>query len=74
MIKNTKYVSEITKFIRRMLEKKPELIEKQKMLRKTWWDTNGVDEEEEKLNKASQVPLHGYAYYDYSKNNLNAKN
>ena len=68
MAKNTKYVSEATTFIRDMLQQQPKLIEKQKLLRKTWWDTNGIDEEEEKSNKTSAIPLHGYAYYDYSSN------
>ncbi len=64
MAKNTKYVSDATKFIQGLLNKRPELLVKQKELRSTWWDTNGIDEEEEKSYKNSADPLHGYAYYD----------
>lgn len=64
MAKNTKYVSEATTFIRGLLEKQPGLVQKQKELRSTWWDTNGIDEEEQRSYIDSASPLHGYAYYD----------
>ena len=33
----TGYVSEITKFIREFLDKNPQVVEKQKAARATWW-------------------------------------
>ena len=65
MAKDTKYISDATKFIRGFLKKHPELIAKQKVLRKTWWDTDGVNENEEKSYAESRDPIKGYSYYSY---------
>jgi hypothetical protein len=65
MAKDTKYVSEITKFINSYMEQNPKLKEKQQLLRDTWWDTNGVDLAEEKVYNESKVKLDGYAYFSY---------
>lgn len=65
MAKNTKYVSEATLFLREMAQEKPELQEKKKVLRKTWWDRD-IDFKELKEFDQSTAPKkpHGYAYYD----------
>jgi hypothetical protein len=64
MAKNTQYVSETTQFLRKMLQDKPELIKKQKVLRHTWWDHDDIDPEEQKKYKEASVPVHSYAYYE----------
>ena len=63
MAKNTKYVSEATQFIRGFLKQHPEVVDKQKTLRSTWWDINDLDEAEQKTYQQSKTPVHGYAYY-----------
>ena len=64
MAKNTKYVSEATEFLRKMLKDKPELIKKQQVLRHTWWDHDDIDPEEQKKYNEANVPIHGYSYYE----------
>jgi hypothetical protein len=64
MAKNTKYVSDATNFLREMIKDKPELKNKQKELRSTWWDRDDIDQAELKSYKDSDVPVHGYSYYD----------
>ncbi|MBI2312504.1 MAG: DUF3460 family protein [Betaproteobacteria bacterium] len=56
------YESEITKFMREFLENNPQIPEKQRQNRATWWD-RPVDLEEVKRHKESQVPVKGYYYY-----------
>lgn len=65
MAVNKQYVSDATLFLHQMLKDKPELIEKQKELRKTWWDRNDVDVEEIKKSKESSIATtSGYQYYE----------
>jgi hypothetical protein len=66
MTKNVQYVSDATKFISAFLKKHPEVIEKQKSLRDTWWDID-LDAEEQKKYQASDVKLDEYAYFSYDK-------
>ncbi len=68
MAKDTTYVSETTKFINTYLEEHPGVIKKQKELRSTWWDTDGIDQAEQNEFKDSEVPLDGYAYFSYHTN------
>ena len=56
------YESETTKFIRDFLEQHPQVIEKQKRNRRTWWDRPQDLDEREKLEEA-KVPQPGYVYY-----------
>lgn len=65
MAKDTKYVSEATKFISTYLQEHPQIIEKQKKLRSTWWDTNGIDQTEQNEYHDSEIKLEGYAYFNY---------
>jgi hypothetical protein len=56
------YESEITKFIRDFLRKHPEVVEKQKQARATWWDRPQDLEERKRLEEA-EVPKKPYEYY-----------
>ena len=63
LMKKTGYESEITRFIREFLDKNPQVIEKQKAARATWWDKT-QDLEQRQSNDESKVPHTGYQYYD----------
>jgi hypothetical protein len=56
------YESEITRFMREYLEKHPEVAEKQKKARATWWDRPQDFEERKRLEQA-RVPKKPYEYY-----------
>ena len=56
------YESEITKFIRDFLRKHPEVVEKQKQARATWWDRPQDLEQRKRLEEA-EVPMKPYEYY-----------
>lgn len=56
------YVSETTQFIREFLEKNPQVVEKQRKHRATWWDRPQAYEERPALEEA-KVPQKGYVYY-----------
>ena len=57
------YVSETTQFIREFLAKNPQVVEKQKNHRATWWDRPQDFEVQEKLDRA-KVAQKGYVYYN----------
>jgi hypothetical protein len=63
MAKNTKYVSDATKFLNGVLQKTPELQEKRMQLRSTWWDrsTDEIDTDA-KLNE-NNLKHPPYSYY-----------
>ena len=56
------YESEHTKFMRELLEKNPQLPEKQKEARAIWWDGKSDIDERERF-KASDVPQKPYVYF-----------
>ncbi len=56
------YESETTKFIRDFLEQHPQVVEKQKRNRATWWDRPQDLDERKRLEEA-KVPQRGYVYY-----------
>jgi Protein of unknown function (DUF3460) len=56
------YESETTKFLREFLEKHPEVVEKQKKHRATWWDRPQDLRTTEALESA-KVPKKPYEYY-----------
>lgn len=63
MAKNTKYVSDATKFLNDMLNKKPELKDKRMQLRSTWWDKESSEiETDTKLNQEN-MKHPAYSYY-----------
>lgn len=57
------YVSETTQFLRDFLEKNPQVAEKQKKHRTTWWD-RPQHYEERKVLEEVKVPQKGYVYYN----------
>ena len=57
------YESDLTKFIREFLDQHPEVAEKQKQARATWWDKPQDLAERKRLDEAA-VPQQGYVYYD----------
>ncbi|MFN0040284.1 MAG: DUF3460 family protein [Burkholderiales bacterium] len=56
------YESETTKFLREFLEKHPEVVEKQKKHRATWWD-RPQDLRETAALETTRVPKKPYEYY-----------
>lgn len=56
------YVSDTTSFIRDFLEKHPEVVDKQRMARSTWWDRPQNREQRKKFEEA-RVPKKPYEYY-----------
>lgn len=56
------YESDVTRFIREFLERHPEVVEKQKKARATWWDKPQVLKEGEEFESA-RAPKKPYEYY-----------
>ncbi|HEX6829272.1 MAG TPA: DUF3460 family protein [Burkholderiales bacterium] len=57
------YESDLTRFMREFLEKNPQVTEKQKISRATWWDKQ-LDRDERARWKDSAESLPAYPYYD----------
>ena len=60
------YESDITKFVRDLMDKNPELKELQKTNRATWWDKK-QNPEELKSQEESVAPKQPYAYFPLPK-------
>ena len=56
------YESETTRFILDFLKKHPEVLDKQRAARTTWWDRPQDFKERERL-EAAAVPKKSYEYY-----------
>jgi hypothetical protein len=56
------YESEATQFIRDFLNRHPEVVDKQRLARTTWWDRPQDFKERERFEKA-EVSKKGYEYY-----------
>ena len=56
------YESDVTQFIRELLDKNPQLKQLQKQNRATWWDKK-LDFDEQKRNEQSEAPKQPYAYF-----------
>ena len=56
------YVSDHTKFIRELLEKKPEIVDEQRVGRALWWDKLPRDLAEETRMDKGRVRQPGYVY------------
>jgi Protein of unknown function (DUF3460) len=56
------YESDVTKFVRDLLDKQPDLKELQKNNRATWWDKT-LDRDQLARNLASEAPKAPYAYF-----------
>ena len=57
------YVSEHTRFISDLLEKKPELEAVQRTGRAIWWDKLPSDVQAQRDMNQGRVPQKGYVYY-----------
>ncbi len=60
------YESDITKFVRALMENNPELKELQRKNRATWWDRK-LDLKELKRQADSEAPKAPYAYFPLPK-------
>ena len=56
------YESDTTQFIRDFLNKHPEVVDKQRQARTTWWDRPQDFKERARLEDA-EVPMKSYEYY-----------
>jgi len=56
------YESELTRFIREMKRKNPQIVEQQRKNRATWWD-KPQDLETQKEHDESAVSQPGYVYF-----------
>jgi uncharacterized protein DUF3460 len=57
------YVSDHTRFIRDLLEQKPQIETSQRVGRKIWWDKLPADVEAQREMNAGGVPQKAYVYY-----------
>lgn len=56
------YESDVTKFVRELLDKDPSLRDLQQKNRATWWDKQ-LDQDQLRRNQASEAPKAPYAYF-----------
>ena len=61
-MKSGAYVSDITRFIRDLREKNPQIVEQQKKNRATWWD-KPQDLQTNRERSAATVPQPAYVYF-----------
>jgi hypothetical protein len=57
------YESDLTRFMREFLEKNPQVVDKQKSARATWWDKT-LDRDERARWSQSGEPQPPYPYYN----------
>jgi hypothetical protein len=62
MLPSRHYVSEHTQFIRELLQKRPDLVEKQREGRAIWWDKRPQELSDERQMDQSRVPQSPYVY------------
>ena len=62
MLPSRHYESEHTRFIRELMQKQPDLPEKQREGRAIWWDKTPRELADEVAMDRSRVPLAGYVY------------
>ena len=55
------YESDLTKFIRELKQRKPDLERKQREARETWWDKS-LDLDEQARFEQARVRMQGYVY------------
>ena len=65
-MQKTHYESDVTRFIRDLLAKNPQIVEQQKKNRATWWD-KPQDLETMKDRAQSAVPQPSYVYFPLPK-------
>jgi uncharacterized protein DUF3460 len=57
------YVSDHTKFISELLDRKPDIENEQRAGRKIWWDKLPSEVEAQREMNQGRVPQKGYVYY-----------
>jgi hypothetical protein len=57
------YVSDHTRFMRELLERKPQLDVEQKKARAIWWDKRPSDVEQRREMDKARLPQKSYVYY-----------
>ena len=62
MLPSRHYESEHTKFMRELLQRRPDLIEKQREGRAIWWDKRAKELAEERVMDTSRVAQSPYVY------------
>jgi len=62
MLPSRLYVSDHTRFIRELLEQKPDLAKKQEEGREIWWDKAPQDLSEQRRMDERRVPQQPYVY------------
>ena len=62
MLPSRHYESEHTKFMRELLQKQPDLIDKQREARAIWWDKRPKELAEERVRDTSRVAQSPYVY------------
>ena len=62
MLPSRHYVSEHTKFMRELLQKRPDLVQKQREGRAIWWDKTPRELAEEREMDQGRVPQNPYVY------------
>lgn len=55
------YESDVTRFLREMKQRKPDLERKQREAREIWWD-KALDPDEQARFQQSRVKMQGYVY------------
>ncbi len=58
------YESEITRFLRELVQARPQLAEARREARAIWWD-RPQDPETTRRNRESRVPQTAYVYYQF---------
>ena len=62
MLPSRHYVSDHTKFIRELIKKNPDLLQKQRESRAIWWDKLPKDLAEVEKMDVGRVPQQAYVY------------
>ena len=62
MLPSRHYESEHTRFIRELLQERPDLVEKQREGRAIWWDKRPRELAEERTMDKGRVPQSPYVY------------
>jgi len=62
MLPSRGYESEHTRFIRELLQKRPDLPQKQREARAIWWDKTPLELSEERAMDAGRVAQSPYVY------------
>lgn len=63
MLPSRHYVSAHTRFMRKLMEKNPALVERQQEGRALWWDKRPEDLALRRTMDEARVPRRGYAYF-----------